>query len=88
MSDFKLHDEVYWVSQANGCTKRKIGVIVDVIPAGISVHKSKFRDYLDASALPRDHESYVVCVASRPGSRAKPKYYWPRVSALRVHKDS
>ncbi len=88
MSDFKLQDEVYWVSQANGFTKRKIGVIVDVIPPGISVRKSKFSNDLDAVSQPRDHESYVVCLAARPGSRAKPKYYWPRVSALRIHKDS
>ncbi|PKH21447.1 hypothetical protein CIG19_16760 [Enterobacterales bacterium CwR94] len=84
---FKLGDEVSWISSASGITKKKIGNVVDVIAPGVSVHKSKFKDDLDASTIPRKEESYVVCVGPRPGSRAKPKYYWPRVSALSLHKD-
>jgi hypothetical protein len=43
---------------------------------------------LDAPGLPRKEESYIVCVGPRPGSRAKPKYYWPRVNNLRhLHDD-
>lgn len=85
---FKVGDEVSWSSASNGSWKEKIGDVVEVIPAGVSVHRSKFRNELDASSIPRKEESYVVCVGPKPGSRAKPKYYWPRVSALKLHKDS
>lgn len=84
---FKLGDEVSWSSSANGSTKKKIGHVVEVIPAGVSVLTSKFRSELDAGSAPRKEESYVVCVGPKPSSRAKPKYYWPRVSALSLHKD-
>lgn len=85
---FKLGDEVSWISQAGGHAKKKIGNVVEVIPAGVSTLDSKFRMELDASSTPRKEESYIVCVDVKPGSRAKPKYYWPRVSALSLHKDS
>ena len=85
---FKVGDEVSWSSASNGSWKEKIGDVVEVIPAGVSVHRSKFRSELDASSIPRKEESYVVCVGPKPGSRAKPKYYWPRVSALKLHKDN
>lgn len=85
---FKVGDEVSWSSASNGSWKEKIGDVVEVIPAGVSVYSSNFRNELDASSIPRKEESYVVCVGPKPGSRAKPKYYWPRVSALKLHKDS
>lgn len=79
---FREDDEVIWSSQAGGAEKVKIGTVVEVITAGKSVLNSRFRDELDASTLPRKEESYIVCVGPKPGSRAKPKYYWPRTSAL------
>ncbi|MBN3186082.1 hypothetical protein GT391_01945 [Pectobacterium brasiliense] len=86
--NFKIGDEVLWTSSSNGSTKTKIGVVVELIPAEVSVRKSKFSNYLDASRIPRKEESYIVCVGPKPGSRARPKYYWPRVSALNHHKDN
>lgn len=83
---FKEGDEVIWSSQAGGRLKEKVGEVVEVLPAGKSILKSRFRHDLDASTLPRDEESYIVCVGPKPGSRAKPKYYWPRVSALSLNK--
>ncbi|MFY0403314.1 hypothetical protein ACOMDP_11830 [Pantoea dispersa] len=85
---FKVGDEVSWSGASNGSWKEKIGDVVEVIPAGVSVYSSMFCNELDASSIPRKEESYVVCVGPKPGSRAKPKYYWPRVSALKLHKDS
>ena len=79
----KLNDEVKWSSSSNGVTKVKIGFIVEVIPPGVNVKKFELGRLLDAPGLPRKEESYIVCVGSRPGSRAKPKYYWPRVNNLR-----
>ena len=84
---FKENDEVIWSSQAGGREKVKIGTVVEVIPAGKSILRSRFRHELDASISPRREESYVVCVGPKPGSRAKPKYYWPRVSALSLNKN-
>ena len=87
VKSFKEGDEVTWSSQANGVSKVKIGEVVEVLPAGKSILKSRFRDGLDASTIPRDEESYIVCVGPKPGTRAKPKYYWPRVSALSLNKN-
>lgn len=84
--NFKLGDEVSWESQANGGMTKKIGNVVEVIPAGVPVSMSIFKT-LSGGGSPRNHESYVVCVGAKPGSRAQPKYYWPRVSALRLHND-
>lgn len=83
---FKLGDEVSWTSQANGGFTKKIGVVVEVIPAGKPISSSKFTT-LSGGGAPRKEESYVVCVGPKPSSRAKPKYYWPRVSALSIHKN-
>lgn len=79
---FKEGDEVIWSSQAGGGWKVKVGDVVEVIPAGGSIKKSKFMEFLSSPGLPRKEESYIVCVVPKPGSRAKPKYYWPRTSAL------
>lgn len=83
---FKEGDEVIWKSQAGGREKVKIGEIVDIVPAGQSVKKSRFAIELDFPGQPRNQESYIVCVGPKPGSKAKPKYYWPRVSALSINK--
>ncbi|MDF6270000.1 hypothetical protein NLO40_08760 [Escherichia coli] len=82
---FKEDDEVIWSSQAGGSEKVKIGLVVEVIPAGSSVKKSRFAIFLDAPGMARSEESYIVCVGPKPGSRAKPKYYWPRTSALSLN---
>lgn len=83
---FKEGDEVIWSSQANGGWKVKVGDVVEVIPEGKSILQSRFRHELDAATTPRKEESYIVCVGPKPGSRAKPKYYWPRTSALSLNK--
>ncbi len=82
---FKEGDEVIWSSQAGGGWKVKSGDVVEVIPAGGSIKKSKFIEFLSSPGLPRKEESYIVCVGPKPGSRAKPKYYWPRTSALSLN---
>ena len=83
---FKEGDEVIWSSQAGGGWKVKVGDVVEVIPAEVNVQKSRFSQFLGAPGLPRKEESYIVCVGPKPGSRAKPKYYWPRTSALSLNK--
>lgn len=82
----KEGDEVIWKSKSGGVEKIKIGEVVDVIAAGQSVRKSRFASELDAPGQPRSEESYIICVGPKPGSKAKPKYYWPRVSYLSINK--
>lgn len=71
-------DKVTWTSQSQGSAKKKDGVVVEIVPAK---QYAKIRQGNDG--MPRDHESYIVRVDPVKGS-AKPKYYWPRVSALSV----
>jgi hypothetical protein len=83
---FSVGDVVEWTSQANGSSLKKIGTVVEVVPATKSTK---------ATPLPlgtRDHESYIVEVTFAPKRSTsaiknvrvkKPKRYWPRVSVLR-----
>jgi hypothetical protein len=65
---FKVGDQVEWVSQADGWSRTKQGVIVEVIPAGK-------RPNLRGAGSARKHESYLVRVGGR--------VYWPRVIHLK-----
>ncbi len=74
---FKVGDQVSWSSQSGGYVKSKSGTVAEVVPAKRSPSRELF-DALYKGAgvgLPRDHQSYVVMVGSRP--------YWPRALALR-----
>lgn len=68
---FGVGDEVTWVSQAGGHSKRKQGVIVQVVRPGGSPNKSFG---VSGGGLPRKSTSYVVKVGS--------KHYWPFASKL------
>ena len=68
---FNLGDEANWTSQAGGYTRKKVGKIIEIVPAGIEP-RSKLKD----PGMPRNHESYVVAVGKTN--------YWPRVGGLRV----
>jgi hypothetical protein len=72
-----LHTEVTWESQANGTSKRKVGLVIEVIAPGELPTKH------EPDGGPRDHESYVVEVP-RSGSKGAlpPKTYWPKVTGL------
>ena len=67
---------VSWVSQSQGREIQKTGNVAVVVPAGEWPHP------LISDGLPRNHESYIIKVSPKKG-KAKPKLYWPRVSALR-----
>lgn len=87
MSRFQVGDTVTWTSQAWGSTKKKTGTVVIVVPAGVPPHMLVMNFAIAHGlrepdfGLQRDHESYVVSVPGGP--KAKPKLYWPRVSALK-----
>ena len=76
---FKLNDKVAWASQSQGSARRKVGTVVQVIPANVPPK-------LVGSGLARPHESYVVSVPGKT-ARAKPKIYWPVVSLLQPAKE-
>jgi len=75
--------EVSWSSQAGGYTKTKRGTIVAVILPGELPDRSRFLSLYKDSGVgsSRDHVSYVVAVEKGKG---KPRFYWPRTSALRT----
>ena len=75
---FNIGDTVTWWSSSNGSRTEKTGKVVAVIPLGVSPNGWG----LDAPGCWRDHESYIVEVKVGKTARAKPKNYWPRVSAL------
>lgn len=73
---FTIGQKVQWASQSGGYTKTKIGIIAEVVPAGMLPSRDKFL-YLYKSAgigMTRNYESYVVMVGTRP--------YWPRANKL------
>jgi hypothetical protein len=74
---FKKGETVTWKSSSLGTWKEKTGTIVSVVKIGEAPD-------LMGSGWPRDHESYVVSVPQGSTGKAKPKLYWPRVSALRL----
>lgn len=88
---FQLGDTVSWNSQAGGCRTIKRGKVWLVVPICGRLQQvlkrwmdgpdwKQYQPMFDFSGAPRLEESYVICVPS-PG-KAKPKLYWPRVSAL------
>lgn len=72
----KIGDWVNWKSQAQGCAKWKWGRVVAIIPAGERPTSIK------GCGWPRNHESYIIEVPPKTGSKAKSKAYWPVVSLL------
>lgn len=79
--EFKVKDQVRWVSQSSGRETVKKGVIVAVVPP-----QAKPEDYIpdgmrrnstNGYGKPRDHTTYLICVAGK-GSMV----YWPRVHVL------
>ncbi len=75
--EFKIGDEVRWISQAAGRYKWKSGTIIHVQPA------NEYLPHIYGGGLhsrgKRNHESYVVHV--------KGEIYWPRVKHLRKVED-
>lgn len=91
MSKFKVGQTVKWSSSAGGSTKEKQGKVVVIVCPGKypTAHRLEcdFPDCSVGSTLGggygRDHESYLVKVPG-PTPKAKPRLYWPRVSALEL----
>lgn len=68
-----LGSTVKWRSQVAGSWKTKGGMVVQVVQRK-KFPASKYK--IGTSAVPRDHESYVVQVGN--------KFYWPRISVLEL----
>ena len=80
---FKLGDRVAWESQSRGSMKTKVGTVVAINPPN-GIEHVKVKWGLVGSGYARDHQSYIVAVKVGKTDKAKPKYYWPRVTALRL----
>jgi hypothetical protein len=90
---FQVGDPVEWKSQAGECTKKKQGVVADIMPANTSIRERIFNlmnqhggsvQVTDLSCS-RDHESYIIAVPNKT-IRSGPAFYWPYVSQLkRIH---
>jgi len=81
--NFKIGDQVRWVSHSRGKWIEKVGKIVEIVPAQRGVILEKYKDEYNlgsfSKGMPRLHESYVVAVEVDKG---KPKLYWPRANQL------
>jgi hypothetical protein len=77
---FQIGDIVIWTSKAGGNTKKKIGVVIEVVPAGQTPTTC-------VNLSTRRHESYVILVPRKSRARRnkslKPSIYWPHASLLR-----
>jgi hypothetical protein len=75
---FSLNDAVVWSSQANGHSREKVGVVVQVVQPMDRPDRKRFAALYRGSSecQGRDHLSYVVLVDGR-------RAYWPRAAALR-----
>jgi len=86
----KLGSTVKWKSQSKGYKKVKTGVVLAVVPpkvSGVAVFtQRKLSRKYSGSTLGvgqgRVSKSYLVAVAPKKGSKAKPRIYWPVVDKL------
>lgn len=75
---FKVGDTVHWTSSSAGSTKRKNGVVEEVVFA--KTLPLSAGNGLASYGQPRDHVSYVVRVGATETRRGQ--LYWPRAAAL------
>ena len=77
-------DTVTWTSQAQGCSKTKTGIVMQVVHPGLMPDRERFKALYTGAGVgsPRNHESYVVSVDMGKSPGKSIRYYWPRVSAL------
>ena len=75
----KLGDKVAWFSGANGTYLEKAGEVVEVVRPGRRPDPVRYPAFRWAGKA-RPQESFIVAVKTEKSQ----KYYWPRVSALRV----
>ena len=78
-----IGQKVTWRSQAQGCTKTKVGTIIEIVPPKKRPSTEKYPD-LAGCGWGRAEESYIVSVPriGKGGKELKPKTYWPLPSIL------
>jgi hypothetical protein len=72
---FQVGDRVKWTSQANGGWRKKVGTVIEVVPAG------RYSN-LGSGCSPRKAESYVIEVPGKTPN-AKPQIYFPVPSLVK-----
>lgn len=82
----KIGTRVTWESQSSSFTKKKVGEVIAVVPAGASpndyIPEGFITNSPDGFGFSRKHESYLIKVDGR-GKRL----YWPRVKHLKVERN-
>lgn len=78
---FKVGDNVYWSSQAQGRTKEKVGHVFAVVPPLVDPQTliPPEMNKLKLPGFPRKHESYLIRV------KKSINLYWPVVKNLRFN---
>jgi hypothetical protein len=77
---YEIGDRVAWNSGANSHELRKVGRVIEVVPAYLCAVS------VDSTSI-RNHQSYVVEVVQPPtkhGKQRPPMIYWPRVTHFRA----
>lgn len=79
---FQVGNLIEWRSQAHGNWRTKIGVVMQVIPAGSP--PNRFIDQhklwkIDGPGEPRNHESYIIAI---PHPDKPTEFFWPKVGVL------
>ena len=86
----KVGSAVKWKSQSRGYKTVKTGDVLAVVPAGktgadVFVQRKLNRKYSGSplgAGKARAEKSYLVAVAPKKGSLAKPRVYWPVAEKL------
>lgn len=90
MKEREVGDKVAWVSQSKGIWTKKVGTVVQIIPANAFLYREINSMFLRAhyqlrfdyvSANPRKDTSYLVAVPSE-NIQARDLLYWPETRKL------
>ena len=87
-TQFAIGNRVYWVSQAQGNTRKKRGTIIAVVAPHESWRKAINRvgstHTLSSFGMPRNTVSYLIVARQVGKQEKKPKLYWPLVRHLKL----
>lgn len=79
---FKVGDLIEWDSQAHGNVRTKIGIVIQVVPVGMTPDHYTDQETLWKIHRPgsgRNHESYIIAL---PHPDKPTEFFWPRVKHL------
>lgn len=87
-TSFKMGDMVSWESQSQGSLRKKLGLVIGIVPPNTRPDKGTYRQLWTGAGpgFSRNHESYIV--NAQKVTKGKPsgsfRLYWPRVADLKA----